>query len=542
MRKLLCACVSTIICFLSLLAEAQNGYKNPILPGFHSDPSVCRAGEDYYLVNSSFSYFPGIPIFHSKDLVNWEQIGHVLTTKEQLPLESKSGVSGISGGIYAPTIRYHKGTFYVISTNMALYKNFIVTAKDPKGPWSAPKWIEIPGLTIDPSLFFDDDGKVYISTSPNFMKPEGILMAQIEVTTGKLLTPLKSIWSGTGGSSPEGPHLYKKDGWYYLMIAEGGTEYGHKVTIARGKNIEGPYIANPDNPILTHTKGITYNSAIQGVGHADFVQATDSTWWTVALGFRPRSMHHILGRETLLAPVEWSKDGWPVINKTGTVALDMNVATLPLHPYPELPAKEEFNSPNLGFQWNYIGHPIQSNYSLSERTGYLRLTGDSSTLNQGKPVTFVGRRQEHETFTASALLDFKPTNKTDEAGLTVFMDFKHHYDLTVKNIDGKRTLLLTYCVGMIKHIENQIPLSESPVELKVEGSVVSAGYAPANYYTFSFKQGTNKFEEIAKAEAKYLSSETAGGFTGVYLGMFATGNGQTSVANADFDWFDYQHK
>ena len=192
---------------------------------------------------------------------------------------------------------------------------------------------------------------------------------------------------------------------------------------------------------------------------------------------------------------------------------------------------------------SYIGHPVQGAYSLSERTGFLRLKGSGSTLNQGKEVTFVGRRQEHEIFTTSTLVDFKPTNKRDEAGLTVFMDFKHHYDLSVKNIGGKRMLLLTYCVGMIKHVEKQIPLAEGPVELKVEGSIVSAAaFGAENAYTFSFRQGKNGFEEVAKAEARYLSSETAGGFTGVYLGMFATGNGQPSVTNADFDWCEYQHK
>lgn len=528
--------ITLFLCLLASLLQAQNGFKNPILPGLYSDPSVCRAGDDYYLVTSSFSYFPGVPIFHSKDLVNWEQIGHVLTTKEQLPLDGNGAISGISAGIYAPTIRYHDGVFYMVTTLINQLKNFLVTATNPAGPWSAPIEIDLQGkFAIDPSLFFDDDGKVYLSAAPAWL-------AQIDVKTGKLMTPLKTMWSGTGSWSPEGPHLYKKDGWYYLLMAEGGTEYGHKVTIARSKKIEGPYTPNPANPILTHLGINTQNSPLQGVGHADFVQATDGSWWTVAHGFRPRSTHHILGRETLLAPVEWNKDGWPVINKDGTVAIDMNVPTLPLHPYPDMPSKDDFTTPTPGLQWNYIYNPVTSNYSLSEKPGFLRLKGSDATLSdEKKTVTFVGRRQQHEEFSASTLLHFTPTNQADEAGLTVFMDFKHHYDFSVKNVEGRRMLLLTYNVGMIKHVEKQIPLGDGPVELKVEGSV-SAGYFSANYYTFHFRQGTGVFEEVAKAEAKYLSTETTGGFTGVYLGLFATGNGQSSTTHADFDWYEYQHK
>jgi alpha-N-arabinofuranosidase len=533
----------TLCGFLQFQLHAQTGYKNPILPGFHPDPSACRVGNDYYLVNSSFSYFPGVPIFHSKDLVHWEQIGYVLTTNEQLPLENKGGIAGVSGGIFAPTLRYHDGVFYMITTNMALLKNFLVTAKDPAGPWSEPIWLDLQGkLVIDPSLFFDDDGKVYLTTSPDFVSGQGILFAQIDVKTGKLLTAPKSIWNGTGGWSPEGPHLYKKDGWYYLMIAEGGTEYGHKVTIARSRNVDGPYTADSANPILTHTRRMTQGSPIQGVGHADLVQAADGSWWMVELGFRPSSFQHILGRETFLAPVEWPANGWPVVNKTGTIALDMDVPTLTQHQFPELPERDDFKTPITGFEWNYLGNPIPGNYSLTERTGFLRLKGNTTTLNEGKSVTFIGRRQEHKIFAASTLLDFNPANQTDEAGLTVFMDYAHHYDLSVKNMNGKRVLILTYNVGMIQHVEKLIPLSNGTVELKVEGSTVAATFTSADYYTFYFRQGTNSFQEITKAEARYLSSETAGGFTGVYLGMFATGNGQASVANADFDWFDYQHK
>lgn len=532
----------SLLSLLGISLQAQTGYKNPILPGMYPDPSICKAGDDYYLINSSMGYFPGIPISHSKDLVNWEQIGYVLTTKEQLPLESSAGFGGISGGIMAPTIRFHNGTFYVISTNLTKFKNFIVTAKDPKGPWSAPIWIDIPGMAIDPSLFFDDDGKVYLTVTPDFSKLEGIRLAQIDVTTGKLLTPLKSIWNGTGGWSPEGPHMFKKDGWYYLLMAEGGTEYGHKVVIARSKNIDGPYDADPANPILTHIRRVTQNSSIQGVGHPDIVQASDGSWWMVVLAFRHRSMHHLLGRETFIAPVEWTKDEWPVVNKNGTLALDMNVPTLPQYPYPEQPARDDFTGPALGFSWNYPGNPVTENYSLTARPGYLRLKGDTSNITQGKRVTFTGRRQQHENFSAITSLDFMPLNETDEAGLTVFMDYKAHYDLSVRIINGKRTLMLTYNLGMIKHTEKQITLGNGPVELKVEAKVSGGAFSSANDYTFSYSQDGRPYQVISMVDGKYLSTETNGGFTGVYLGLFATGNGHKSIATADFDWFEYQHK
>lgn len=536
MQRCLISCKILLLCFIVSFLQAQNSYKNPVIPGFYSDPSICRAGDDFYLVTSSFNYFPGVPIFHSKDLINWQQIGHVLTTKEQVPLDNKGPISGISGGIFAPTIRYHDGVFYMITTNINKLKNFLVTATNPAGPWSQPIWIDLQGkFAIDPSLFFDDDGKVYLTTAPGWL-------AQIDVTTGKLITPLTTIWSGTGSWSPEAPHIYKKDGWYYLLMAEGGTEYGHKATIARSKKIEGPYTSNPANPILTHLGISTQQNALQGVGHADFVQAKDSSWWAISHGFRPRNMHHILGRETLLTPVEWPKDAWPIINKNGTVDLEIKTPILPQHTFPKMPLKDDFSESNLGFQWNYIYNPITSNYSLSEKKGYLRLKGTDATLSDGKAVTFVGRRQQHEEFVASTLLDFTPTNNTDEAGLTAFMDFKHHYNFSVKNIDGKKVLLLTYNVGMIKHIEKQIPLSNGPVELKITGSVIRTGYSLSNFYTFSYRQANGSFEDVAKAEGKYLSSETAGGFTGVYLGMFATGNGQTSSTHADFDWFEYQYK
>lgn len=205
-------------------------YENPIIPGFYSDPSICRVGEDYYLVTSTFEYFPGVPIFHSKDLVNWQKIGHCLHREAQIP-------KGIN--IFAPTLRYYEGTFYMITTNITGGGNFYVTAKAPEGPWSDPIWVDIPG--IDPDLFFDEDGKTYVISS-------SFILFEIDLKNGELLSEGRKVWNGTGGRYEEAPHIYKKDGLYYLMAAEGGTEEAHSETIARSHDIWGPYTENPGEP------------------------------------------------------------------------------------------------------------------------------------------------------------------------------------------------------------------------------------------------------------------------------------------------------
>ena len=248
--------------------------KNPIMPGFYPDPSICAVGEDYYLINSTFAYFPGLSLMHSKDLVHWEQIGNVMDRKSQLPLKE----AGHSAGLFAPTIRYHEGVFYVICTNVSYGGNYIVTASNPEGPWSEPYYIE--GADgIDPSLFFDEDGKCYyIGTHPN---PEGckydgdwyIWIQELDVKTMKLVGEHKNVWNGAMKNIvwPEGPHLYKKGEYYYIMHAEGGTGPDHAVTVCRSKNIWGPYENNFCNPILTH-RHLGRDYPVKYVGHADLIE------------------------------------------------------------------------------------------------------------------------------------------------------------------------------------------------------------------------------------------------------------------------------
>ena len=254
-------------------------YKNPIIKGFYPDPSVCSADGRFYLVTSSFQYFPGVPLFESSDLINWKQIGHVLTRTSQLPL----GGAESSGGIYAPTIRYNDATFYMVTTNTTTNKNFYVTTDDIHGEWSEP--IEVAQDGIDPSLYFEDGRAYFMSNGTDDFGDSGITQCEIDIATGRKLSPSKTIWHGSGGRFLESPHLYKIGGWYYLMAAEGGTEYGHTVTCARSREIFGEYESCPFNPVLTNRNLGGFE--IQGTGHGDLVRKQDTgEWFMLHLGFR----------------------------------------------------------------------------------------------------------------------------------------------------------------------------------------------------------------------------------------------------------------
>jgi xylan 1,4-beta-xylosidase len=509
-----------------LASETQSVYQNPILPGFHPDPSICRVGSDYYLVNSSFEYFPGVPIFHSRDLVNWKQIGNCLTRATQLPLKGAPS----SQGIYAPTLRYHLGTFYMVTTNVSGGGNFYVTSTDPAGKWSEPVWLPEKGASgIDPSLFFDDDGKVYFTREGNGERG-GIFQCELDLNHKKLLDVPKMIWAGTGGIWPEGPHLYKIGKTYYLMIAEGGTGYDHMETIARSSSPWGPFEACPHNPILTHKNRSGH--PIQATGHADLVQAKDMSWWLVFLGIRPQGgkFHH-LGRETFLAPVTWDNDGWPVVNEKGIVELSMTAPQLQKNPWKAEPTRDDFNSIQFALCWNFLRNPDEGNWTLSDRAGWLRLKGTLVSLNEEGSPAFVGRRQEHFKCKVSALMEFNPREEGQEAGLVVRANEKFHYDLVVSKVNGKRQILLRTCVKGEAKIKNEKELEDGPVTLCVQ--------AKEDQYEFLFGAQGKPLQSLGTAATKDLSTEIAGGFTGVYFGMYATHTSSGPMPPADFDWFEY---
>ncbi len=495
-------------------------YKNPILPGFYPDPSVCRVGRDYYLVTSSFSYFPGVPIFHSRDLVHFRQLGHCLDRPSQLPL----GKGPTSGGIFAPTIRFHQGTFYVTTTNVTSGGNFIVTATSPEGPWSEPIFVAQPG--IDPSLFFDDDGSVYYTTSH-----EGALQSLIDVTTGALLSEPKLVWTGTGGQYPEGPHLYKRHGIYYLLLSEGGTEYGHMITMARSRSPWGPFEPCLRNPLLTHR---SYRSPIQGTGHADLVDTADGDWFAVALAFRPKGYppaYH-LGRETYLCPVKWPDEDFPVFGSGGRIELE-HETSLPLERAPDVAARDDFDGGTLSHAYNYLRNPDTSLYSLEERPGYLRLRGAASGLDDLGSPAWIGQRQRHFQARITTCLEFEPGAEREEAGLVVRMDERHHYEVFVTRRWGVPSAVLRRRIGgLVAEVATRpLPPGASRVVLSID--------AEESKYTFSFGADESALEPLGEAETRYLSTEVAGGFTGVYFALYATGNGAPSSQPADFDWFEY---
>lgn len=510
-------------------AMISESYTNPVIPGFNPDPSICRVGEDYYLVTSTFEYSPGVPVYHSKDLIHWELIGYCLTRRSQLPL----GNCRSSLGIFAPTIRYHQGRFYMVTTNITGGGNFYVHTADPRGEWSDPLWVKQGG--IDPTLFFDEDGKTYLTTNANVNGKAGIALSEINLETGELLSPIRHIWGGTGGRYPEAPHIYRINGWYYLMIAEGGTEYGHMETIARSRNIWGPYESNPDNPILTHRGLAGQSLPFQGTGHADLIQAHDGSWWMVFLAFRTAGgdFHH-LGRETFLTPVTWNDAGWPEVSSDDTVGSRVTARLLPAAPVAIPSGRDDFNASALALQWNFLRNPDPSSWSLDQKPGFLVLNGNAATLDESASPAFIGRRQQHFTCTATVEMDFEPAAANEMAGITVLMNEKHHYDLYVTREGEQRVIILRYRIGNVSHIAFSASLPEGSVRLRIASEPL--------WYTFSYlPAGGKEFIPAGKMESKYLSSEVAGGFTGVYLGMFATGNGKACGQPAYFDWFDYSY-
>jgi alpha-N-arabinofuranosidase len=499
-------------------------YSNPVISGFYPDPSVCRVGEDYYLVTSSFEYFPGVPIFHSRDLVNWRQIGHCLTRASQLPLEGSES----SQGIYAPTIRHHNGRFYMITTNMTIQRNFFVWADKPEGPWSEPVWIDWEG--IDTSLHFDESGKVYVTGTSKFGLHSDIHQAEINIETGGLLTERRLIWEGTGGAYPEAPHLYAINGKYYLVLAEGGTEFGHMATIARSDHPYGPFESCPHNPILSHRSRY---SNIHATGHVDFVQTPDGSWWAVFLGIRTLSYphYHHLGRETFLAPVTWSEDGWPIIGDNGRVELEMDAGTLPLEEGQPWRVRKDFQADKLDDAWNFLRNPHPEDWSLTERPGWLTLHGSAVTLNDLDSPAFVGHRHGHFDCSVSTLLEFAPTREGEEAGLTVLMNERFHYEIAVTRLDGVQKVIFRRRLGTLWKVEQEIEYNGSGIVLSVQ--------ANPKAYTFAYAAPGGEAKVLGSGECGMLSSEVAGGFTGVYFGLYATGNGQACAAPAYFNGFDY---
>lgn len=503
----------------------QTTFKNPILTGMNPDPSICRVGDDFYLITSTFEYFPGLPIYQSKDLVHWKQIGHVLSRPENNPL---MGATASYGGQYAPTLRYHKGTFYVICTNYGGQGSqgvFYVTATNPAGPWSDPHWLK--EWYVDPSLMFENDSVYYLSPD----NKGSFLTGTLDLKTDKFHKPLKLIAAGLGGSSPEGPHMYKVNDYYYLWSAEGGTGYEHREVAQRSKSPYGPFEASPFNPVASNMKAPQH--PFQAIGHADLLQLPDQSWWLVCLGFRPRNgSYHHLGRETFLAPVTWDAEGWPKVGTDGIVQETYPVPNLPEHVWEKEPVRDDFKNPALGLVWNFVRNPHSADWSLTEKPGSLRLKGSGISFKEKDSPAFVARRQTAFELTASAKISFTPAASNEEAGLVVRGDDANHFDFLITLKDGKRVAMLRKC---LKDKEASFQFKEIP-----NGDLILGISATDREYQFWVQKKGKKAIVVGTAETKDLSTEVIGGFTGTYIGMYASGNGKKNTHPADFDWFDFK--
>ncbi len=465
-------------------------------------------------------YFPGVPVFHSRNLVDWVQIGHVLDRPEQLMLK---GIRA-NGGIYAPTLRYSNGTYYMITTSVDGIGNFYVTATDPAGPWSDPIIVAEPG--IDPSLFFDDDGKVYYTQHVGL--GDGYIgQAEIDIRTGKLKGPLQNIWSGIGYEWPEGPHLYKIDGTYYLLIAEGGTSVNHMITVARSSSPMGPFESFSGNPIFTHKD--EPDNPYYAIGHGDIVDSPDG-WWLVCLGVRNSSPQ--LGREMFLTPIDW-KDGWPVSVTDGYVREELPAPDFGESVLTTKSVREDFDRDTLPAEWSYVRNPNYQNYSLTERPGFLRLKGSEVSLGEEDSPTFLGIRQKHAEARIAARFDFIPESENEEAGLCIRSTDSYRIDFALRLAKGKRHAVLQKVWNDEKEIIGSMEVPQT-------GEVTLEIAASKGEYAFSCTSDAGDSNLIGRVDASSYTYEKTRSFMGVVIGVYASGNGKPNTHPADIDWFEYE--
>lgn len=481
---------------------------HPTLPGFYSDPSICRAGDDYYLTTSTFEYFPGCPLFHSRDLKHWTQVGHVLNRPEQLPLDR----AWISGGIFAPTLRFHGGRFFLITTNPSAPDrnkgnyNFITHTADPLGEWSDPLWIE--GMWgIDPDLFWDEDGTCYAQWS---RREKGLSVADIVIgqakidpLKGRLLEAPRTLWEGSGGLGVEGPHLYKVNDWYYLSCAEGGTEFGHMQTLARSRSAQGPFENHPCNPVLSHR---SLHTAVHAVGHADIVEAPSGEWFGVCHGIRALGYpkFHTCGRETFAFPVTWGDDDWPSFGVDRrlpeTAITEPGVATF----------QDDFSNKNQPLQWTYCRNPQPENYQREK--GSLTLKGWADRICENNRATWIGVRQQQPACACEAILtiDF---DGDGEAGLTAFQNLQYHACVGLRQKGGQVECFTRIRMGELVWEETH------PCAADYKGLRIMA--EPLRYHFEVCQPG--RHERLKSFDSRLLSTEFGGRFTGVFFALYAEG-------------------
>ena len=545
MRK----CFTLFFLCIAISCSAQINLVNPILSGFYPDPSVKKVGDDYYLVNSTFSYFPGIPVFHSKDLKNWKQIGNVIERPSQMNFLG----DGVSRGLFAPSINFHNGTYYVTCTLIDRKGNFVVTAKNPSGPWSNPVWLpEVRG--IDPSLFFDTD-KAYIvynsdapDNKPLYSGHRTIRVYEFDPITLKVLGEEKHLVNGGVDISKkpvwiEGPHIFKRGDWYYLCAAEGGTSVNHSQVILRSKQATGPYLAYEKNPILTQRDlDPKRKNPVTSAGHAELVEGPDGNTYAVFLAVRPyEDDFYNIGRETFIAPVRWDNE-WPIINPDFKEIQPVYKAsfkevkglnTIPQSGNFQYRIKfEDRIDPALLF----LRTLDQSWFKLSKADGITMNLSPETCMGTGNPA-FIGKRQQHLTCKASTELNFTARAKNEKAGLLIYQSEFNFYYLC-KSIEGGRQVLQIFKgnkqnnnMSLIK----QVYVGKSKIYLQIE-----ADKSVCNFY---YSNNAKDWKLLAGGlDGKYLSTKVAGGFVGSLFALYATSSGLTSDNKASFKWLDYAGK
>jgi alpha-N-arabinofuranosidase len=503
---------------------ASGEYRNPILSGYYPDPSITRVGEDYYLINSSFTHFPGIPVFHSKDLINWTQIGNAIDRPSQLSFDGLA----VSRGVFAPDISYHDGLFYIVNTCVDCGGNFVITAKDPRGPWSDPVWFKFEG--IDPSIFWEGATAYIVNNGapnepPRYDGHRAIWVQEFDYKQLRMVGERTQIVNGGVDISKEpswieGPHLIKRDTYYYLIAAEGGTGDSHSQVVFRSKSVRGPFVPYASNPILSQ-RDLDPNrtNPVTSAGHAKFVQTQTGEWWATFLATRPYGPDlYSIGRETFLLPVSWV-DGWPRVLEPGKrIPFVAPKPKLPEQPRPAQPSNgdfsyvEEFDGDKLSLAWISVRTPRKPVYSLQ---GGALLLNSSAALGDVKGVpAFVGRRQQHHIATVSTTLTYRPEKEGDRAGLVAMQNDKAYLFFGVTRLDGKPVVALF----ARQNSSSETLIASAPIA----GDSISLTLR-ADGGTASFVYGSGGKNETLKSglDVTFLSTRKAGGFVGTVIGPYA---------------------
>lgn len=514
--------------------------QNPVLRGFCPDPSIIRAGEDFYIANSTFEWWPGVRIYHSRDLKNWEQIPSPLRRTSQLNMVGDPP----SGGIWAPCLSYDGSRFWLVFTDVKTKKgmyynthNYLVYTEDIYGDWSEPVYLNSVGF--DPSLFHDTDGRKYLINMLNGFK--GITVQEYDPERHCLTGPVKNVFRGTEAGFTEGPHMYHIGDWYYLLVAEGGTSYGHQITIARSKSLWGPYEVDPENPVIT--SDVSDANALQKAGHGDFVDTGRGEWYMVHLCGRSRVSEEgkklcLTGRETAIQKVCW-KDGWLRMEDGGRFARTevQEPAGILSHPFPAVPERDDFDKETLGVRYSSPRVPLDENMSLTERPGWLRIYGQES-LNSLHHVSLIALRQEELCVRAETAVEFLPDRPEQAAGLAYVYDALNFYLLVkTRTEDGHSVLeLISSDTGDCRRRIQPIPVPEEGVlYLRAETDCAGAGVC------FSFSTDAEEWQKVGEIyPTEILTDEHCRGFTGAHLGMYCH-DMSGFRKHADFDYFVYKN-